>query len=315
MINAIEVSGLEKYFGVVRAVDNISFEVGGGEIFGFLGPNGAGKTTTQRLLTGILQPTAGSVGIMGHDLLKKPLDAKIAVGVVPENANPYRDLSAWHNLMLMGRLYGLKKKRREKRAAELLDFLGLLDRRNAKTKTLSKGLNQRISLAMALIHDPRLLFLDEPTSGLDVESTRLIRDLIVDLNGKGVTVFLTTHDIEEAARLCDCVAIIHHGRIAAIDSPDVLRAGFSSAQSVEVVFEGPLDNPDVLMSLGPVNEVRQNKGKYVLFTDQPGKVACRVASLAQERNLSLVALNTCGPRLEDVFIHLTTGKATPHVVQ
>ncbi len=296
-------------------MDDIAFEVQRGEIFGFLGPNGAGKTTTQRLLTGILQPTAGSIRIMGHDLLKSPMAAKIAVGVVPENANPYRDLSAWHNLMLMGRLYGLRKKQREKKAAQLLEFFGLLERRKAKTKTLSKGLNQRISLSMALIHDPRLLFLDEPTSGLDVESTRLIRNLIVDLNGRGVTVFLTTHDMEEAARLCDRVAIICHGRIAAIDSPDVLRADFSSAQSVEVVFEKPLENMGELAALGAVNEIRQRKGTYILFTDQPGEVAGRVALLAQQRGLTILSLNTCAPRLEDVFVHLTSGKETRHGIQ
>jgi ABC-2 type transport system ATP-binding protein len=296
-------------------VAGLSIDVARGEIFGFLGPNGAGKTTTQRLLTGILQPTAGRIHIMGHDLLKTPMAAKISVGVVPENANPYRDLSAWHNLMLMGRLYGLEKKQREKKAAQLLAFFGLLERRKAKTKTLSKGLNQRISLAMALIHDPRLLFLDEPTSGLDVESARLIRDLIVDLNGRGVTVFLTTHDMEEAARLCDRVAIICRGRVAAIDSPDVLRADFSSVQSVEVVFEKPLDDATVLAGLGPVNEVRQHRGKYTLFTDQPGEVACRVALLARERDFTILSLNTCAPRLEDVFVHLTGGKAQQHAAQ
>ncbi len=308
--NSIKVDGLRKDFGTLRAVDDISFTVAEGEIFGFLGPNGAGKTTTQRLLTGVLRPTAGDIRIMGCDLRRDPAAAKRRVGVVPENANPYRDLSAWHNLMLMGRLYGMRRKRREQRALELLTFFGLLDRRKARCKTLSKGLNQRISLSMALIHDPRLLFLDEPTSGLDVESTRLIRRLIMDLNARGVTVFLTTHDMQEAARLCDRVAIVYRGRIAAIDSPDVLRADFSGAQSVEVVFEKPPRDPAALAGLGPVNEVRREKEKYILFTDRPGEVACRVALLARERGLGLRSLNTRAARLEDVFVHLTAGKGS-----
>ncbi len=308
--NSIEVAGLRKDFGSLQAVDNISFAVAEGEIFGFLGPNGAGKTTTQRLLTGVLRPTAGNIRIMGRDLRKDPVAAKRHVGVVPENANPYRDLSAWHNLMLMGRLYGMTKKRRERKALQLLEYFGLLDRRRAKTKTLSKGLNQRISLSMALIHDPRLLFLDEPTSGLDVESTRLIRRLIVDLNTRGVTVFLTTHDMQEAARLCDRVAIVCRGRIAAIDSPDALRSDFSSAQSVEVAFEKPLPDPALLQGMASVSGVRREKGKYILFTDRPGEVACRVALLSLERGLGLRSINTRAARLEDVFIHLTASKGS-----
>jgi len=310
MKNAIKVSKLKKYFGDVRAVDGITFEVAAGEVFGFLGPNGAGKTTTQRLLTGILKPTGGTIHIMGHDLLRDRFHAKILVGVVPESANPYRDLSAWHNLMLMGRLYGLKKKKREARAEELLDFFGLLDRKTAKVKTFSKGMNQRISLAMALIHEPRLIFLDEPTSGLDVESTRLIRALIRKLHQSGTTVFLTTHNIEEADLLCHRVAIIHKGKIAAIDRPDVLRASISSTQSVEVTFNKPVPDVSVFQRLARVNAVKEQKGTVVLFTDQPGEVACRLVAFAKTDNLEILSLNTCGPRLEDVFVHLTGGGIT-----
>ena len=175
MQNAIEVSSLSKHYGEIRAVDGISFEVKKGELFGFLGPNGAGKTTTQRML----------------------------MGVVPEMSNAYIDLSAWDNLMLMGELYGVSKKKRKQKAMELLEIFGLEDRKDQKTKGFSKGMKQRLILVMALIHEPELLFLDEPTSGLDMQSARLIRNLVRELNQNGATVFLTTHNIEEANQMCD----------------------------------------------------------------------------------------------------------------
>ena len=185
MTAIIHASNLTKIFGKSTAVDHISFDVQKGEIFGFLGPNGAGKTTTTRMLTGVIPPDAGTATILGHDIRSEPVLAKQGFGVVPETSNAYTDLTAWQNLMLMGELYGLPRARAEQRSSDLLGMVGLLERKDQKVQAYSKGMKQRLILAMALIHEPELLFLDEPTSGLDVQSTQMILSLLRDLNNKG----------------------------------------------------------------------------------------------------------------------------------
>jgi ABC-2 type transport system ATP-binding protein len=218
-MTAIIADHLTKVFGTTTAVDHVSFDVRQGEIFGFLGPNGAGKTTTTRMLTGVIPPDAGTATILGHDIRTDPVRAKQGFGVVPETSNAYTDLTAWQNLMLMGELYGLVRARAEQRSSDLLGMVGLMERRDQKVQAYSKGMKQRLILAMALIHEPALLFLDEPTSGLDVQSTQMILSLLRDLNRAGTTIFLTTHNMEEANRLCHRVGIIRSGRIVAIDAP------------------------------------------------------------------------------------------------
>ncbi|MBW2060586.1 MAG: ATP-binding cassette domain-containing protein [Deltaproteobacteria bacterium] len=302
---AIKVSSLSKSFGNFVAVNSISFEVKEGEIFGFLGPNGAGKTTTQRMLTGILRPSGGTIEIMGYNLSKHPTAAKMIMGVVPEMSNTYIDLSAWENLMLMGRLYQVKKRKRKQKARELLDLFGLLDKKDLKTKVFSKGMKQRLTLAAALMNEPQLLFLDEPTAGLDVQSTRLIRNLIMELNQNGATVFLTTHNIEEANLMCERVAIINNGEIVAIDRPSNLRNAIDSAQSVEIAFNNVIDDLKPLKALGDISEVRKEGDKIRLYTNRPGDVACQLAKYAEMNQLKVLALNTRGPSLEDVFVYLT----------
>ncbi len=200
--HAIEVAGLTKYYGKLTAVDHISFEVKKGEIFGFLGPNGAGKTTTIRMLTGLAKPSEGTAKIFGHDIQSETVSAKRCMGIVPEISNVYDDLSAWDNMMFTGELYQVSKAEKEKRAKELLSLFGLYDRRIDKVKGFSKGMKRRVTIDMGLITNPQLLFLDEPTSGLDVQSTLMIKDIVRGLDQKGVTVFLTTHNIEEANRRC-----------------------------------------------------------------------------------------------------------------
>ncbi len=237
MTSVIHVSGLTKFFGRNTAVDHISFDVRQGEIFGFLGPNGAGKTTTTRMLTGVIPPDAGTVAILGHDIRAEPVQAKQRFGVVPETSNAYMDLTAWQNLMLMGELYGLSRTRAEQRSSDLLGMVGLRERRDQKVQAYSKGMKQRLILAMALIHEPELLFLDEPTSGLDVESTRMILSLLRDLNTQGTTIFLTTHNMEEANRLCHRVGIIRAGKMAAIDAPEKLKVAIDRVHTIEVSFD------------------------------------------------------------------------------
>lgn len=301
---AIRGTGLSKHFGSLRAVDDISFVVDVGEFFGFLGPNGAGKTTTVRMLTGILPPTSGSIEILGRDLESQKLEAKQKMGVVPEMANAYPDLTVWQNMMLMGELYGVGKARRDERASELLDILELDGRERQRAKVLSKGLRQRLLIAMALIHEPTLLFLDEPTSGLDVKSTRVIRELLISLNSDGTTIFLTTHNIEEANQLCDRVCIVNKGRIAATGSPANLRASFQRVQSVTVAFDHVAD-PSPFRELDRVTELKMEGDKIRLVTDDPTGVAIRVVELAREMGLTIADLEIQRPSLEDVFVQIT----------
>jgi len=300
--NAIKTVNLTKNFGDLVAVDHVSFEVQRGEIFGFLGPNGAGKTTTIRMLTGVIKPDDGSATIMGYDIQSETLKAKQMMGIVPEMSNAYTDLSAWNNLMLIGELYGVHRGERRERAEKLLKEFGLYERKDQLVRSYSKGMKQKLLLCMALINEPQILFLDEPTSGLDVESARLIRDMIRNLNKSGATIFLSTHNMEEANQLCEKVAIINHGKIAAIDSPEKLRIRSSGLRSVEVSFDKPIDLEN-LQIIG-VREVRKTGDKVRLYVDEPGEVIVYLADYARLNGLKIVSLNTLAPTLEDVFIKL-----------
>lgn len=302
----IEVVNLTKYYGQLLAVDHVNFGVRKGEIFGFLGPNGAGKTTTVRMLTTLLTPTEGTALIKGHDILKNPYGAREQIGVVPETSNIYVELSAWDNLIFSGELYGVSRRHREQRAQELLQLLGLWEKRRTKTGEFSKGMKRRLTIAMALVHNPEVIFLDEPTTGLDVQSSILIRNLIRKLNGDGATIFLTTHQMDEADQICERVAIIDHGRIACIDAPENLRQAIQSVQSVLVSFTQPSDElRRELASLEGVLEVRKDGDKFRLFTQDPGALIPQIVDLARGHNTGLVSLNTAGPSLEDVFIKIT----------
>jgi len=303
-VYSIEVKDLTKKFNGFTAVDKISFMVKSGELFGLLGPNGAGKTTTIRMLTGIFKPTDGIALVGGYDIQKKPLEAKQLMGIVPEMANAYVDLSALRNLLLMGELYGIGKKERVEKAENLLKLFGLYERRNNKVKTFSKGMKQRIIVAMGLMNDPKILFLDEPTAGLDVESVRLIRRLIKEFNSRDITIILTTHNIEEANQLCDRVAIMNHGRIVAIDSPEKLKSTFQSAASIEVAFDREvkveeLSFGDVVMDMKKVGD------KIRLYGKSTGEVIPRLVEYSQAYGNKIISLNTLAPNLEDVFVNLT----------
>ncbi len=218
-MNAIEVAGLSRTFKNVRAVDDISFTVDAGEIFGFLGHNGAGKTTSIRMLTGQLRPTAGQAQVVGCDVITERRRLKPLIGVVSENQNLYERMSGRENLTFAARLYGTSVNRID----EALDQVGLLDRAGDKVQHYSNGMKQRLLIARALLHQPQIIFLDEPTSGLDPVVGRDIRRLVLELARQGVTVFLTTHYMEEADQLCGRVAFISEGRIVALDTPDNLK--------------------------------------------------------------------------------------------
>jgi ABC-2 type transport system ATP-binding protein len=303
---AIEVRDLTKRYDGLLAVDSISFEVRKGEFFGFLGPNGAGKTTTVRMLTGVIKADDGTALVMGSRA--GSLKARQIAGVVPEMANAYNDLSGWDNLMLMAELYGVASGEAKEKSESLLRALGLLERKESLVKTYSKGMKQRLILGMALISDPEILFLDEPTSGLDVQSARLIKELLRSLNAGGKTIFLTTHDMDEANQLCDRVAIINKGRIVAIDAPERLRMATSSRHSVEVSFTTSV-NAETLAQLPGVNEVQKVGDKYRLYTENPGELVVRLVDHSRTVGLKIVSLNILAPSMEDAFVALTEKEA------
>jgi ABC-2 type transport system ATP-binding protein len=303
----IAVQELTKHYGDVAAVNHISFGVEKGEVFGFLGPNGAGKTTTIRILTGLIKPDGGRAFVAGYDVLKKPIEVKQRIGVVPEVSNAYVDLTAWENLALIGKLYGMPPQKLRESAASLLKEFGLYEVKDKLVRAFSKGMKQRLLLCMALVNDPEVLFLDEPTSGLDVESARLLREKIIQYNKDGKTVFLSTHNMEEANQLCHRIAVINHGRIAAIDTPENLRAQSMELQYIEVAFNKTVnvqefsENPSIIKAVPAGNKVR-------IYTANPSTVIEFLVEYAKRNNLRILSLNTMMPSLEDVFLKLIRGR-------
>jgi ABC-2 type transport system ATP-binding protein len=304
-MNAVEAVDLYKKFGDVVAVNGVSLKVDEGEIFGFLGPNGAGKTTTIRMLTGILRPDRGEARIMGYDVYREPVKARMSLGVVPEEANPYPDLSAWDNLTLVGRLYGLPRRTVEERALSLLILLGLNDARGRKAKNLSKGMRQKLLVAMALIGEPKVLFLDEPTAGLDVLSARKIRSLILDLRKKGVTILLTTHNVEEAGSLCDRIAIINNGRIVETGSPDDLRIKSELYTYVSVTFDREVEE-DAKQFFNAWEHRIQNS-RLLIICREPAAPIVKVVEYAKVKGLNIVDIHTSPPSFEEIFVKVIGG--------
>jgi len=292
-IPALEVRELTKRYGPPEsglvAVDHISFQVRQGEVFGFLGPNGAGKTTTIRLLAGLAQPTAGQAQVLGLDRSSHLPQIKKRIGVVPEASNLYDELTAFDNLVFSMQLYGVSRKERAPRAEELLARFRLADKRDTPFARLSRGMKRALTIAAALAHRPALLFLDEPTTGLDVLSARSLRQMIAGLRDEGVTVFLTTHYLEEAERLCDRIALLVRGRIVALDTLAGLKAQVQGAAAVEVTLQEG-DNPA---------ETRRFVG------EEPATLVREAMALAESEGRRLLTIHTVQPTLEDVFVQLT----------
>ena len=305
MESIIDVKDLTKRYGEVIAVDNVSFQVAKGEFFGLLGPNGAGKTTTIRMLTGLTKPTSGTARIADHDCVRESLAVKQRIGVVAEVSNLYNEMSAWENLMFIGELYGVDKSTKIERATRLLQAFQLYDRRNDRVIAYSKGMKRRVRIAAALLHRPEVLFLDEPTSGLDVQSSRLIRSLIRELNQEGMTVFLTTHYIDEADQLCDRVAIIKQGKIVVDDSPEKLKSSLKDEHIVEVAFDRNDLDLEILRTDVSLREVTKQGDKYHIHTENLSIAIKRIVQFATSNGVEIVSMNTKQPSLEDVFAKYT----------
>jgi ABC-2 type transport system ATP-binding protein len=300
-MDAIEVKDLSKQFDGLKAVDSVSFSVHPSEIFGFLGPNGAGKTTTVRMLTGVIKPDSGEARVMGRDIVREPLRVKELLGVLPETANAYPDLTAWGNLMLIASLYDIPRREGERRATTLLKEFGIFERRSSKVKGFSKGMKQRLMLCMALVSDPEVLFLDEPTSGLDVQSARMIRQRIKELQKERKTVFLTSHNMQEVGELCDRVGIINRGKMVTVDSPEHLRTRIGGSVAVEVRFDRAVDLSRVEFNAEHLGEIHR------IYTTEPHDVIRSIVGFATLNGLKILSLNVQPPSLEDVFVKLTGG--------
>jgi ABC-2 type transport system ATP-binding protein len=309
-VNAIiEAEGLTRHYGERVAVDHIDFAISRGEVFGFLGPNGAGKSTTVRMLTGYIPPTSGTARVAGCDIVAQPVAARQHIGVVPEDANAYADLSVRQNIMLMGELHSISRRRRTERGNELIELFGLAERRDQKGRDLSKGLRQRLMLCMALVSDPEILFLDEPTSGLDVASSHIIRDIVTRMNReRGTTVFMTTHNIDEASDLCHRVGIIDRSRLVAIDTPQALRGSIDARRSVEVRFaDRVVDISDLIDTNAEIEPLADG---FRIYTAEPGRLARELATRATTHGIEIVSLNTLTPSLEEVFLDITARART-----
>ena len=306
--SAIEVSNLTKYYGKLLAVDHVDFVVKGRELFGLLGPNGAGKTTTIRMICGMLRPTSGTIVVAGFNVSQKPEEVKRRIGLIPDISNLFGELSARVNLEFMGKLYGLNKKTRHERIDQVLELFQLKERQNDLVKYYSKGMHRRLTIAAALIHQPEILIMDEPTSGLDPQTARLVREIIFNLNKEGRTVLLTTHQIDEADRLCQRVGIIDHGHLIALSTPEELKNSTKSQRALEIKVQNGVDQEKwlpILKEAEGVDHVFFAEGKIrVLSKDLPEAIPI-VVNLLSKNGGKIENISVAQPTLEDAFISIT----------
>jgi len=305
-LEILNVEGLTKDYNGFLALKGVDFSVEKGEIFGFLGPNGAGKTTTINILTGLTRPTSGKISILGNDVIKDIKKVQENIGIVPDESNLYEEMSGTENLEFCASLYGIPKEVRTKRAKELLLQFGLQDTGKKKFKAYSKGMKRKLVIAAGIIHEPGILFLDEPTTGIDVESARQIRKLIFELNKTGTTIFLTTHYIEEAQRLCRRIGFIVEGKVIKIDETAKLLA---EAQKEHIVEFDTDDASDVLIGslksdFRDFKVSRSSTGKIHITSKEKIDLMPFMRYL-DEKKVNILEAKVLHPSLEDVFVKIT----------
>lgn len=299
---SISVSNLTKIYGEQKAVNDISFAIGNNEIVGFLGPNGAGKSTTMKIVTGYIAADSGNAVVNGINVNADPLEAKKQIGYLPEGNPLYYEMYVREYLELIAGIHDLKTDVK-KRIEEVIDLTGLRPESNKKIGQLSKGYKQRVGLAAALIHDPKVLILDEPTTGLDPNQIIEIRQLIKDL-GKNKTVLFSSHILQEVESICDRIIIINKGNIVADDSLVNLRSVNKNSHVVLVEFSGNVD-VELLKNLPGVDNVEQNQNQYFIQTSDPEKVKKLLLEFSLKNNLDILSLQTKSQSLEEVFRNLT----------
>jgi ABC-2 type transport system ATP-binding protein len=304
---AIDVRQITKRFGDVTAVDGVAFTVGRGEVFGLLGPNGAGKSTLIRMLTTLIPPTAGSAMVDGYDVVHQSDAVRRAIGVIPQAMTSDLELSAYENLLVFAKLYGVPRERRRRLIPELLEAVELTRWADRPVKTLSGGMRRRLEVARGLVHEPRILFLDEPTTGLDPVSRVGVWEMLQRLRaGQDLTVLLTTHYMDEADRLCDRVAIVDHGRLMALDSPLRLKASVPGDNVLEVAFQAtPPGWLETLKALPGVASVSGEPPVFRIGSHRGPATTMALLEAAQAAGLSVQSLAVQSTTLDDVFVHYT----------
>jgi len=306
MENIIEIKNLTKKFGNFTAVDNMNLVIREGEIFGFLGPNGAGKTTTISMLTTLIKPTAGSAMIAGHDLMHDGADVRGIIGVVPQTFSLFNELTAYENLSYIGKLYGMEEAHIKERADYLLKQMSLYGHKDRISGIFSGGMKQRLSLAASIMSSPKILFMDEPTTGLDPQSRIAIRELTQELNGQGMTIIYTTHDMEEAEKICDRIVIMDKGKIIADGTSDQLKHKLMTGYLLEVKMENP--SKEILNDLRHlqfVSKVSVSGNKISIVVSKKDGVFYSISDFFHKKKIMIEEIEYKEPSLEDVFVELT----------
>jgi len=303
---AVEVQNITKKFGDLTAVDDVSFSVAEGEFFGFLGPNGAGKTTLIRILTTLIRPTSGKAKVACCDVIGRPEEVRREIGVVPQAMTSDLDLTGYENMDIYGRFYGIPKKERNERVTSLLDIVGLTARKDDLVATYSGGMRRRLELARVLVHKPKILFLDEPTMGLDPQSRRVVWDFIRKFKEDSMTMFLTTHYMDEADSLCDRVAIIDRGKIIAMGSPNELKAEIPGNDIISLTVETPVDAfIGEIKALPFVHNVNMEGDTMRVYVDNGTQNLAYLLEKVKSIGIKMASATIHQQSLEDVFIHHT----------
>ena len=306
--NAIEVDHIVKRYGEFTAVDDVSFAVKEGEIFGLLGPNGAGKSTLIRMMTTLIPITAGWARVAGHDVARDPNAVRHTIGVIPQALTSDLDLTVEENLNIYAKLYDVPKKRRTEAIAELLETVDLTKWRDAQTKTLSGGMRRRLEIARGLVHSPTIFFLDEPTTGLDPVSRVAVWEMLTDIKAKRkLTILITTHYMDEADRLCNRIAIVDHGKLVALDTPEALKASVPGTNVIEAQFEHPPDDwEERLRGLPDVTSVQnESAGMFRVLTANGSRTTTDLVEMAVNAGVAVRTLTVQNTTLDDVFVFYT----------
>lgn len=305
-MNAIEVNNLNKLFGDLHAVQDVSFHVQSGEILSLLGPNGAGKSTIISMLSGLLNPTDGDATIMGRSVTREPAAAKASLGVVPQDIALYPDLSARENLAFWGKMYGLRGAALKERVDEVLEVIGLVDRQKDKIEKFSGGMKRRVNIGVALLHKPAVIILDEPTVGIDPQSRRHILDNIKKLNLQGMTVLYTTHYMEEAAELSHRIAIMDKGKMIASGTYDELIKIVGEQTRIDITLNTGAEKilPAWQKTKG-VSKIDSTDGKVTALVDDSNRVLPRLFDTAADLAVRIISVDIQELNLETVFLHLT----------
>src|SRR5258706_12200047 len=306
--HAIEVEHVVKRYGDFTAVDDISFAVKEGEIFGLLGPNGAGKSTLIRMMTTLIPITAGAVRVEGHDVTRDPDGVRRTIGVIPQALTSDLDLTIEENLNIYAKLYDVPAQKRKAAIDELLELVDLTKWRGAQTKTLSGGMRRRLEIARGLVHSPKIFFLDEPTTGLDPVSRVAVWEMLMNVKSRRqLTSLITTHYMDEADRLCDRIAIVDHGKLVALDTPRALKASVAGSNVIEAQFENPPDDWEQrLHTLDDVTSVQhEGAGMYRILTGNGSRTTTELVEMAVEAGVAVKSLSVQNTTLDDVFVHYT----------